>query len=73
MNTKLSLANFSFKQSGYGHYYVTYTSCGGRIVRSALINSMPLIDCTRNSDSPTQYNLNRLRSVVCLLSNRVRS
>jgi hypothetical protein len=48
MATKISITDFSFLPSGYGHYKVTYTSptTGKQWVKTT--NNMPLIDATKN-------------------------
>ncbi len=61
--TKTSISDFDFKPSGYGHYKVTYTSPKTNKSWSATISHMPLIDATKNSEQPTQKNLNYLKSI----------
>ena len=58
---KTQLSNFAFKPSGYGYYEVTYTSpiTGKKWVVKT--SNMPLIDDTKNSDSPKLKNLNELK------------
>jgi hypothetical protein len=57
----MSITEFDFYPSGYGHYRVTYTSpvTGKRWTRTT--NDMPLIDATKNSDSPLKKDLQTLK------------
>jgi hypothetical protein len=56
MKNKISLNDFSFRFSGYGHYDVTYTS--------PVTGSMPLIDATKsNWDNVKTQDLNRLKKL----------
>lgn len=52
MKTLISISDFSFKFSGYGHYEVTYTSKITGRKWTTVTSNMPLIDATKNSDSP---------------------
>jgi hypothetical protein len=56
------ITNFDFTFSGYGHYKVTYTSpkTGKQWTRTT--DNMPLIDATKNADSPKVKDLNHLKS-----------
>jgi hypothetical protein len=64
MATKISITDFSFLPSGYGHYKVTYTSptTGKQWVKTT--NNMPLIDATKNCDEPKQKDLESLKYLV---------
>ena len=62
MKTTISIYDFSFKFSGYGHYEVTYTSPSTKKTWSTVTNNMPLIDATKNSDSPKKSDLIRLKN-----------
>lgn len=64
MPNKISLSDFSFSPSGYGHYKVTYTSPVTGKVWVNTTSNMPLIDDTKNSDNPKIKDLNALK-VVC--------
>lgn len=61
MSAEVSKSDFIFEFSGHGHYKVTYTSpiTGKKWVK--VINNMPLIDKTKNSDKPKKVNLNELK------------
>jgi len=61
MKTKISILDFTFLPSGYGHYKVTYTSpvTGKKWIKT--INDMPLIDTTKNADTPKLKDLKRLK------------
>ena len=52
MTTNISISDFTFIASGYGHYKVTYTSPTTLKTWSVTTNNMPLIDATKNEDSP---------------------
>lgn len=61
MKTSIKLSDFSFLFSGHGYYKVTYTS---PITRKSWVHKtsdMPLIDATKNSDSPKVNDLNELK------------
>lgn len=58
---KTQLSNFTFKPSGYGYYEVTYTSSITGKKWVVKTSNMPLIDDTKNSDSPKLKNLNELK------------
>lgn len=61
MKTKISISDFSFSPSGYGHYKVTYTSPITGKEWKTVTNNMPLIDETKNAESPKIKDLNRLK------------
>lgn len=61
MKAKISLSDFSFTFSGYGHYLVTYTSPVTYKQYTRTMNNMPLIDATKNADEPLQKDLNELK------------
>jgi hypothetical protein len=60
---KLSISNFTFEFSGYGHYKVTFYSTLTHKSWSTVTHDMPLIDATKNSDSPKQVDLIRLKNI----------
>lgn len=59
----MSITDFTFYPSGYGHYRVTYTSpvTGKKWTRTT--NDMPLIDVTKNSDRPLKKDLEILKYI----------
>ena len=59
--TKISISDFSFSFSGYGHYRVTYTSPITGKSWSIVTTNMPLIDATKNADEPKRCNLELLK------------
>lgn len=61
MSTKISVSDFSFSPSGYGHYKVTYTSPVTGKMWSTVTNNMPLIDATKNADEPKKSDLEALK------------
>ena len=62
--TKISINDFSFSFSGYGHYKVTYTSPVTGKSWSTVTNNMPLIDATKNADEPKRKDLEELKYLV---------
>ena len=64
MKTKISISDFSFSPSGFGHYKVTYTSpiTGKQWVKTT--NNMPLIDATKNADNPKRKDLEAIKFLV---------
>lgn len=64
MKTKtISISDFTFQFSGYGHYKVTYTSPITGKSYLTVTNNMPLIDATKNTDNPKKGDLIRLKNV----------
>ena len=61
---KISISDFSFSFAGYGHYKVVYTSPVTRKQWEAVTSNMPLIDATKNSDSPKRCDLEALKFLV---------
>ena len=61
---KPKLSDFTFLQSGHGHYKVTYTSPVTGKSWSRVISNMTLIDKTKNSDNPRVYELEDLKRTV---------
>ena len=57
MKNQISRSDFQFLPSGYGHYKVTYTSPATGKQWMAITNNMPLIDATKNSESPKKKDL----------------
>ena len=62
--TKISISDFSFSFSGYGHYRVTYTSPITGKSWSTVSNNMPLIDLTKNAAEPKRCDLELLKYLV---------
>lgn len=63
MKTKINISNFSFQFAGYGHYKVTYRSPITFKEWTVTTNDMPLIDATKNSESPKIKDLIILKNV----------
>ncbi len=61
MRTRISISDFEFRVSGYGHYRVTYTSPTTGKQWSTVINDMTIIDATKNSDNPKRKDLESLK------------
>lgn len=61
MRNSISLSDFTFKFSGYGHYKVTYTSPKTGRQWTRITSNMPLIDATKNEDFPKKSDLNELK------------
>jgi len=64
MKTTISIHDFSFLPSGYGHYKVTYTSPVTLKSWTATINDMQLIDATKNANKPKKKDLEILKRMV---------
>ena len=62
--TKISISDFSFSFSGYGHYKVTYTSPVTGKKWATVTNNMPLIDDTKNAEEPKRKDLEVLKYLV---------
>lgn len=56
--------DFYFQFKGAGHYKVTYTSPVTGKQWSKLVTDMPLIDLTKNSESPKKKDLEELKRIV---------
>lgn len=62
MKRTISISDFDFKFSGYGHYEVTYTSPVTGKKFTTVTANMPLIDATKNADDePLKKDLQRLK------------
>ena len=57
------LSQFSFKKTGYGCYYVTYTSPNGRYYWGYSVTDMGIIDDTLNAEYAKLVDIKRLRSL----------
>ena len=62
--SSISIHDFKFIFSGYGHYKVTYTSPKTNKTWSKTISDMTLIDRTKNSDEPLIKDLNELKAKI---------
>ena len=60
---KAQITDFTFYFAGYGHYIVTYISPVTGKQWSRKTNDMPLIDVTKNEDSPLIKDLNELKKL----------
>lgn len=60
---KISITDFTFRPSGYGHYKVTYESPVTGKQWSTVTSDMPLIDATKNSDNPKVKDLEELKYI----------
>jgi hypothetical protein len=63
MKNQISKSNFNFSFAGYGHYKVTYQSPITGNKWSCTTNDMPLIDLTKNNDSPRIMDLTELKKL----------
>lgn len=61
MKTVISINDFDFQMSGYGHYRVTYTSPATGKQWSTTVNDMSLIDATKNAEEPKRKDLEGLK------------
>ena len=61
---KISLSDFSFMPSGYGHYKVIYRSPITFKEWSRVIDNMSLIDATKNAEEPKRKDLEDLKRLV---------
>lgn len=64
MKPTISISDFSFQISGYGHYKVTYTSPITGKSWTATTDNMLLIDATKNTDDPKKADLEALKRVA---------
>ena len=58
---KTKITDFRFQYVSYGSYKVTYTSPITGKWWIVTTSDMPLIDCTKNAEEPTQTDLNILK------------
>ena len=63
MKTKISITDFRFMPSGYGHYKVTYESPVTGKKWTNITSCMPLIDATKNADEPKLKDLTHLKQL----------
>jgi hypothetical protein len=59
----MKITDFKFTYVSYGHYRVTYTSPKTNKQWSTVTNNMPLVDATKNSESPKVRDLNELKYI----------
>lgn len=64
MKATISISDFTFRFSGFGHYQVTYTSPITGKEWTKMVNDMPLIDATKNTDEPKKTDLTALKSLI---------
>ena len=64
MKKAISISDFSFMFSGYGHYKVTYTSPVTGKQWSSVTSNMPLIDATKNAEEPKIKDLQTLKRIA---------
>lgn len=64
MAAKISKSDFRFSPICFGHYSVTYTSPVTGKSWHKVTNDMPLIDVTKNAESPKKIDLERLKYLV---------
>lgn len=64
MKKAISISDFSFMFSGYGHYLVYYKSPTTGKFWSKRINNMPLIDATKGAEQPKIKDLIRLKRIA---------
>ena len=57
----MKITDFKFQYVSYGHYKVTYTSPKTRKEWATVTSNMPLIDATKNNESPKIKDLNILK------------
>jgi hypothetical protein len=64
MKNNISIHNFRFEFLVRGHYNVTYTSPVTYKSWARVVNDMPLVDGTKNSECPKIKDLNKLKKYV---------
>lgn len=55
--------DFTFEYKGRGHYRVVYTSPTTRMSWAVVTDNMPLIDATKNQESPKLKDLSALKAL----------
>jgi hypothetical protein len=63
MKNQITITDFNFEFTGYGHYKVTYTSPVTGKQWKTTTTDMQLIDDTKNSDMPKVKDLNQLKAL----------
>ena len=56
-------SDFQFFKSGHGHYKVIYTSPATGKRWAKITNDMPLIDVTKNEETPKRKDLEMLKFI----------
>lgn len=64
MKKAISISDFNFMPSGFGHYRVIYCSPVTGKKWSTITNNMPLIDATKNADEPKIKDLQTLKRIA---------
>lgn len=63
MKNNVEISDFTFYFAGHGHYRVTYTSPVTGKRWTTVTHDMPLIDATKNCESPKRKDLEHLKRV----------
>ena len=63
MKNSISITDFTFTPTGYGRYYVTYTSPRTGKNYSCSTTDMTIIDDTKNEDYPKSKDLKILKAI----------
>jgi len=63
MKNRISITDFRFLPSGYGHYKVIYTSPITGREWYTVTSNMPLIDATKNADDPKVKDMEYLKRI----------
>ena len=64
MESKISINDFMFHKTGYGHYRVIYTSPKTNKTWTKTFNDMTIIDKTKNVDNPKKKDLEMLKWLI---------
>lgn len=56
-------SDFQFFKSGHGHYKVIYTSPATGKTSAKVTDNMPLIDATKNEETPKRKDLETLKFI----------
>ena len=68
---RIQLSDFSFLPWGHGRYKVRYDSPITKRAWATVTNDMPLIDATKNADSPKVKDLESLKR-ICKNGTKIR-
>ncbi|MGL6121418.1 MAG: hypothetical protein ACRC0V_13055 [Fusobacteriaceae bacterium] len=63
MKNSISIYDFKFQKSGYGHYKVTYISPITRKEWTITTDNMPLVDATKGENEPKKKDLIYLKKL----------
>lgn len=69
----ISIRDFKFVFSGYGHYKVIYTSPKTNKSWMRIINDMTIIDATKGAEYPKKVDLVRLKKMVKLADHIIKT